>query len=61
MFPSGYQIAMTGTIIANKGFVLQFGTAKNAAGAVILDASVLAAWGGIQSAGQGLGMLTQHL
>lgn len=52
---------MTGTIIANKGFVLQFGTAKNAAGAVILDASVLAAWGGIQSAGQGLGMLTQHL
>ncbi|WVQ82451.1 hypothetical protein IAT38_004580 [Cryptococcus sp. DSM 104549] len=56
----GYQIAMTGSIIANKGFIQTYGTAYNAAGALILDANVLAAWGGIQSAGQGLGMLSMH-
>lgn len=58
---SGYQIALTGSIIANKGFIAQYGTALNSAGDVILDADILAAWGGIQSAGQGVGMLTQHL
>lgn len=58
---SGYQIALTGSIIANKGFIAQYGTAFNAKGALILDKDILAAWGGIQSAGQGIGMLTQHL
>lgn len=56
----GYQISITGSIIANKGFIRQFGTAHNRAGALILDANVLAVWGGIQSLGQGLGMLTMH-
>lgn len=56
----GYQISVTGTIIANKGFIKQFGTAHSAAGALILDANVLAVWGGIQSLGQGIGMLTMH-
>lgn len=50
---SGYQIALTGNIIANKGFILQYGTSVNAAGAVILNADHVAAWGGVQSAGQG--------
>lgn len=56
----GYQISITGTIIANAGFISQFGTAHNAKGALILDANVLAVWGGIQSLGQGLGMLSMH-
>nr|XP_031857210.1 uncharacterized protein CI109_007374 [Kwoniella shandongensis]KAA5524282.1 hypothetical protein CI109_007374 [Kwoniella shandongensis] len=56
----GYQIAMTGSIIANKGFIKTYGTAYNAKGALILDANILAAWGGVQSAGQGLGMLSMH-
>ena len=56
----GYQISITGSIIANKGFIAQFGTVQNKAGALILDANVLAVWGGIQSLGQGLGMLTMH-
>ena len=56
----GYQISITGTIIANKGFIAQFGTAHSSAGKLILDANVLAVWGGIQSLGQGIGMLTMH-
>ncbi|OWT36126.1 sugar transporter [Cryptococcus neoformans Bt1] len=56
----GYQIAMTGSIIANKGFIKTYGTAYNSAGELILDANVLAAWGGVQSAGQGFGMLSMH-
>jgi hypothetical protein len=55
------QIGMTGNIIANKGFIGTYATATNAAGAKILDANVLAAWGGIQSAGQGFGMISMHL
>lgn len=47
--------------VANKGFIAQYGTALNAKGEVILAADILAAWGGIQSAGQGFGMLSQHL
>jgi hypothetical protein len=48
-------------LVANKGFIQQYGTALNAKGQLILDADILAAWGGIQSAGQGFGMLSQHL
>ncbi|WRT64411.1 uncharacterized protein IL334_001343 [Kwoniella shivajii] len=51
---------MTGSIIANKGFIQTYGTAHDAKGQLILDANVLAAWGGVQSAGQGLGMLSMH-
>jgi hypothetical protein len=47
--------------VANKGFIQQYGTVLNAKGQVILDADILAAWGGVQSAGQGFGMLSQHL
>lgn len=56
----GYQISITGSIIANKGFIKQFGTAHNAKGVWILDANVVAIWGGIGSLGQGLGMLLTH-
>lgn len=52
---------MTGSIIANKGSIKTYGTAYNSAGELILDANVLAAWGGVQSAGQGFGMLSMHL
>ena len=47
--------------VANKGFIQQYATATNSKGARILDANILAAWGGVQSAGQGFGMLSQHL
>ncbi|WWC64295.1 uncharacterized protein I303_106905 [Kwoniella dejecticola CBS 10117] len=57
----GFQISMTSNIIANKGFIQTYGTVNDPkTGALILDADILAAWGGIQSAGQGIGMLTQH-
>lgn len=53
---------MTGSIIANKGFIRTFATAISVKdGSRILDANVLAAWGGIQSLGQGSGMLSMHL
>lgn len=58
---SGFQIGMTGNIIANAGFIKQYGSVHNAAGALILDANVVAAWGGVQSAGQGFGMISMHL
>ncbi|GFZ46073.1 hypothetical protein JCM24511_04319 [Saitozyma sp. JCM 24511] len=51
---------MTGSIIANKGFIKTYGTAHDSSGNLILDANVLAAWGGLQSLGQGLGMLSMH-
>ena len=52
---------MTGSIIANKGFIKTYGTAYDPKKGQILDANVLAAWGGLQSLGQGLGMLSMHL
>ncbi|RSH90015.1 hypothetical protein EHS25_001348 [Saitozyma podzolica] len=55
----GYQILMTGSIIANKGFIAQFGT-QIPKGSLILSAQVLAIWGGVQSLGQGMGMLSTH-
>lgn len=58
---SGFQISITNTIIANTGFIKQFGTTTTAAGAPALAANVLSIWGGIGSMGQGLGMITMHL
>ncbi|WWD19437.1 hypothetical protein CI109_103897 [Kwoniella shandongensis] len=55
----GYQIQMTGSIVANKGFINQFGTAHSK-GKLILAAQSLSIWGGVQSLGQGMGMLTTH-
>lgn len=66
---------MTGNIIANTGFVkvsvtwhsqgyadLQvYGTQYNSKGTLILAADILAAWGGIQSAGQGFAMISMNL
>jgi hypothetical protein len=52
---------MTGNIIANKGFIQTYSTTVNAKGVPILAANVLAAWGGVQSAGQGFGMISMHL
>ncbi|RSH90011.1 hypothetical protein EHS25_001344 [Saitozyma podzolica] len=56
----GFQISITNTIIANTGFIKQFGTATTATGAPALAANVLSIWGGIGSMGQGLGMITMH-
>ena len=50
---------MTGNIIANAGFIAVYGT--TVAGKTAIDANVLAVWGGIQSLGQGSGMITMHL
>lgn len=52
---------INGNIIANPGFVAQFGTETNAAGNLILSASVLSAIGTIQSVGQIIGMTTLPL
>lgn len=52
---------MTGSIVANQGFVNQFGTELDAKGNKILAADHLALWGGMGSLGQGLGMVTTHL
>lgn len=58
---SGYQIGMTGNIVANAGFIKQYGSDYNAKGDLILAADRVAAWGGVQSAGQGFGMISMHL
>lgn len=61
LMQSGYQIGMTGNIIASKGFIKQYGADYNAKGDLILKAGTVSAWGGVQSAGQGFGMITMHL
>lgn len=57
----GYQIGIVGNIIANEGFVRQFGTQRNAQGEPILAAAVLSGWNSIQSVGQIIGMTTTPL
>lgn len=52
---------MTGNVIANEGFIDVYWTQYNAKGAKILAADILAAWGGIQSAGQGFAMISMNL
>jgi hypothetical protein len=55
------QVGINGNIIANAGFVRQFGTEFNADGELILSASVLSAIGTIGSVGQIIGMTTLPL
>ncbi|KAF4458222.1 MFS alpha-glucoside transporter, partial [Fusarium albosuccineum] len=54
----GYQIGLIGNIIANSGFVKQFGTQITADGDVALASSVMSAWNAIGSVGQIIGMAT---
>lgn len=49
---------MIGNIIANTGFVKQFGTKVNAAGEPYLESPVLSGWNGAASVGQFTGMVT---
>ncbi|KAK0110893.1 hypothetical protein ONS96_002479 [Cadophora gregata f. sp. sojae] len=48
----GYQIGLNAGILANTGFVQQFGTANNAKGKKVLASNVIAAWGSILLVGQ---------
>ncbi|KAM5349060.1 hypothetical protein ACJ41O_008883 [Fusarium nematophilum] len=50
--------SMIGNIIANAGFVEQFGTQVNAAGERYLASSVLSVWNAMGSVGQIVGMVT---
>ncbi|KAM5341283.1 hypothetical protein ACJ41O_014314 [Fusarium nematophilum] len=54
----GYQIGMVGNIVANAGFVKQFGTQVIDDGSVVLASKVLSIWGSIGSVGQIVGMST---
>ncbi|KAH7109312.1 putative MFS alpha-glucoside transporter [Dendryphion nanum] len=53
----GYQIGINASIIANKGFVKQFGTEKNANGSPALASPILSGWASIMSVGQIVGMV----
>ncbi|KAF2008744.1 general substrate transporter [Aaosphaeria arxii CBS 175.79] len=54
----GYQIGMNASIVANKGFVLEFATKTNAKGQLFLESPILSGWSSIQSVGQIIGMTT---
>ncbi|KAF6802055.1 MFS alpha-glucoside [Colletotrichum sojae] len=54
----GYQVAMSASIIANKGFVEQFATTRNAAGLKFIDSPIISAWGACMNVGQIFGQLT---
>ncbi|EEU48068.1 uncharacterized protein NECHADRAFT_31847 [Fusarium vanettenii 77-13-4] len=54
----GYQIGIMGNIIANSGFVKQFGTGTNENGDKYLVSSVLSAWNAIGAVGQIIGMVS---
>ncbi|KAL2819165.1 general substrate transporter [Aspergillus granulosus] len=54
----GHQIGMLGNIIANQGFINQFGTKVNSAGETYLASPILSAWNAIGSVGQVTGMTT---
>jgi hypothetical protein len=47
----GYQNTAIGGIIANRGFVNQFGTTTTAAGDIALRAYHVSLWGGMQAVG----------
>jgi sugar porter (SP) family MFS transporter len=49
----GYQISLNGGIVSNKGFIRQMASP----GTKILNGKYVAAWGGIQSAGQTIGQI----
>ncbi|RSL46603.1 hypothetical protein CEP53_010268 [Fusarium sp. AF-6] len=54
----GYQIGLIGNIIANAGFIAQFGTQHTDDGGVVLASSVLSVWASLGSVGQIIGMVT---
>ncbi|KAL3485888.1 general substrate transporter [Aspergillus germanicus] len=54
----GYQIGINGSIIANQGFVEQFGTEIDTSGKPYLASPILAGWSSIMSVGQIIGMVT---
>ncbi|TEA12032.1 MFS transporter fmqE [Colletotrichum sidae] len=54
----GYQVAMSASIIANKGFVEQFATTTNAAGTKFIDSPIISSWGACMNVGQMLGQTT---
>ncbi|RSL71454.1 hypothetical protein CEP54_001311 [Fusarium duplospermum] len=54
----GYQIGLIGNIIANAGFIAQFGTQHTGDGGVVLASSVLSVWASLGSVGQIIGMVT---
>ncbi|KAI9166336.1 MFS transporter fmqE [Paramyrothecium foliicola] len=54
----GYQLGMAGNIIANAGFVTQFGTGVTAAGIPFLESSTLSLWNVITACGQFFAMVT---
>ncbi|EEU33411.1 uncharacterized protein NECHADRAFT_56685 [Fusarium vanettenii 77-13-4] len=54
----GYQIQLVGVIVANAGFVKQFGTQVNDAGDVVLASSIMSAWGSLGSVGQLVGQMS---
>jgi hypothetical protein len=51
------QIGIAGNIVANPGFVNQFGNETDSAGVRIIGASVLGTWGAIGSVCQLLGQV----
>ncbi|KAH6697288.1 general substrate transporter [Plectosphaerella plurivora] len=55
----GYQISLIGNLIANPGFIQQFGTDRDPKGNVVLASTVLSLWASMGNAGQIVGMLTQ--
>ncbi|RSL97228.1 hypothetical protein CDV31_013136 [Fusarium ambrosium] len=54
----GYQIALIGNIVANPGFVEQFGTIRDGNGKVALDSPILSAWASVGNVGQIIGMVS---
>ncbi len=44
----GFNLTIPGNIIANQGFIQQFGTVITSTGAIALDPYHIAMWGGIQ-------------
>ncbi|KAF1949814.1 MFS general substrate transporter [Byssothecium circinans] len=54
----GYQIALIGNLVANAGFIEQFGTVLNSDGKISMASSVLSTFNSLASVGQIIGMVT---
>ncbi|KAF2649964.1 general substrate transporter [Lophiostoma macrostomum CBS 122681] len=54
----GYQIALIGNLVANPGFIEQFGTVLNSKGEISMASSVLSTFNALASVGQIVGMVT---
>ncbi len=50
--------SVPGSIVANKSFIAQFGTERNAKGALVLDPRYVGGFTAVQSIGQIIGMLS---